>query len=99
MKDMDLYSRILGLAEPWFVEAVELDTVEGRVDIRAELSPGVRWACPIWGRDLTCRDHTEPRTWRHLDTCQFKLPAVQFSATTLVSHKCALLGLWTKLCI
>ncbi len=32
MKDTDLYSRILGLAEPWFVEAVELNTVEGRVD-------------------------------------------------------------------
>ncbi len=32
MKDTDLFSRIFGLAEPRFVEAVELDTVEGRVD-------------------------------------------------------------------
>ena len=40
MKDTDLYFRILGLTEPWFVEAVELDTAEGRVDIRVEHGPG-----------------------------------------------------------
>lgn len=45
MKDTVLYSRILGLAEPWFVEAVKLDTFEGRVDIRVERSHGVRYAC------------------------------------------------------
>ncbi|WCB48014.1 transposase family protein [Nitratidesulfovibrio vulgaris] len=42
------------------------------MDIRVEHSPRVRSACPICGRNLTCRDHAEPRTWRHLDTCQFK---------------------------
>jgi len=72
MKDTDLYFRILGLTEPWFVEAVELDTAEGRVDIRVEHGPGVRWFCPTCGRELACRDHAEPRVWRHLDTCQFK---------------------------
>ncbi|MBF0480620.1 MAG: transposase family protein [Desulfovibrionaceae bacterium] len=47
MKDADLYSRILDLAELWFVEAAELDTAEGRVDIRVEhgvLQVGVPWA-------------------------------------------------------
>ena len=58
MKDMDLYVRIPGLTEPWFVEAVELDTAEGRVDIRVVHRPGVRWACPTCGRDLACRDHS-----------------------------------------
>jgi hypothetical protein len=29
-------SRILGLSEPWLVEAIELNTGEGRVDIRVE---------------------------------------------------------------
>jgi len=72
MKDTDLYSRILGLAEPWFVEAVELDAVEGRIDIRVDHNSGVRWACPACGCELACRDHAELRTWRHLDTCQFK---------------------------
>ena len=29
MKDTDLYSRILGLIDPWFVADVELDTTGG----------------------------------------------------------------------
>ena len=72
MKDTELYSRILGLTEPWFVEAVELTTADGRVDIHVEHGTGVRWTCPTCGRELACRDHAEPRVWRHLDTCQFK---------------------------
>ena len=47
MKDTDLHSRIPGLAEPWFVEAVELNTGEGREDIRVEHGAGMPWACPI----------------------------------------------------
>jgi hypothetical protein len=61
MKNTDLYSRILNLAEPWFVEAVELNTVEARVDIRVEHGFGVRWSCPVCRRELACRDHAEPR--------------------------------------
>jgi len=70
MKDTDLYSRILGLSDPWFVADVELDTAGGRVDV--EHTPGIRWRCPTCGRELACRDPTEPRVWCHLDTCQFK---------------------------
>jgi len=72
MKDPDLYSHILGLTNPWFVDAVELNTAEGRVDIYVEHGPGVSWSCLDCGRELTCRDHDEPRVWRHMDTCQFK---------------------------
>jgi len=43
MKDTELYSRILGLTEPWFVEAVELTTADGRVDIHVEHGTDVRW--------------------------------------------------------
>ncbi len=32
MKDTDLYCRILGLSDPWFVADVELDTAGGRMD-------------------------------------------------------------------
>ena len=72
MKDTDLYSRILGLIDPWFVADVELDTTGGRVDVHVDHAAGVRWRCPTCGRELACRDHAEPRVWRHLDTCQFK---------------------------
>ena len=72
MKDTDLYSRILGLSAPWFVADVELDTTGGQVDVHVDHATGVRWRCPTCGRELACRDHAEPRIWRHLDTCQFK---------------------------
>jgi len=72
MKDTELYSQILGQTEPWFVETVELTTADARVDIHVEHGNGVRWTCPACGRELACRDHAEPRVWRHLDTCQFK---------------------------
>ena len=72
MKDTDLYSRILGLSAPWFVADVELDTTVGQVDDHVYHAAGVRWRGPTCGRELACRDHAEPRIWRHLDTCQFK---------------------------
>jgi transposase len=71
MRDTDLYGQILGLQAPWFVEHVDLDVAKGRVDIRVEHGPGVRWPCPQCQRDLACRDHADERVWRHLDTCQF----------------------------
>lgn len=72
MKDVELYARILGLSTPWSVQNVELKTSESRVDIWLEHEPRVTWVCPECGRELPCRDHAEERTWRHLDTCQFK---------------------------
>lgn len=41
MKDTDLYSQILGLTKPWFVDAAELNT-EGRVDIHRSARPSHR---------------------------------------------------------
>src|SRR5581483_8194961 len=71
MRDIDLYGQILGLQAPSFVEHVDLDVANVRVDIRLEHDPGVRWPCPQCRRELACRDHAEDRVWRHLDTCQF----------------------------
>jgi transposase len=71
MRDTDLYGQILGLQAPWFVEHVDLDASQGRVDIRLGHERAARFACPQCGRDLACRDHAEERVWRHLDTCQF----------------------------
>lgn len=72
MRDTDLYGQILGIKSPWFVDNVELKIGEGRVDIHLAHQPGVLWACPECGKELSCRDHAEERTWRHLDTCQLK---------------------------
>jgi len=65
MKDTDLFSRIFVLAEPWFVEAVELNTVEGRVDICVGHGSGVRWRALHAGGSLLA-GIIEPGVWRHL---------------------------------
>jgi transposase len=35
-------------------------------------APEVRWPCPECGPLLPAFDHAQERTWRHLDSCQFK---------------------------
>jgi len=72
MKDTDLYAQIFGLCAPWFVSKVSLEAKYGQVDVYIEHSTHTRWTCPVCGRELSCYDHAEERTWRHLDTCQFK---------------------------
>lgn len=70
MQDRQLYEQLLGLNEPWYVTGVRLDVkaqaVEVTVAVRDQL-----WGCP----QCACRMHVhqgESRTWRHLDSCQFK---------------------------
>ena len=72
MKDTELYQRVLGLVEPWFVDRVELKIKEHRVDIYLEHRPDVKWPCPECRQEMIGYDHSEERTWRHLDTCQFQ---------------------------
>jgi transposase len=63
---------MLGLEAPWTVESVELDMKEQRVDVRAGHQEGLHWPCPDCGALLSVYDHSEERTWRHLDSMQFK---------------------------
>lgn len=71
MRDRDLYAKILGLAEPWIVDDVELDVKANTVVVRLARKKGVMLACPDCGRSCPGYD-TQPRRWRHLDTCQFE---------------------------
>jgi len=72
MRDVELYQRILGLAEPWSVERVNLDVAQKRVDIWVKHPEGQKWSCPQCQQPLPCYDHAPERVWRHLDTCQFQ---------------------------
>jgi transposase len=72
MRDTDLYQRVLGLTEPWFVDRVELKVADKRVDVWVDHAAGQTWPCPQCQKLLPCRDHAEKRVWRHLDTCQFQ---------------------------
>ena len=71
MKDIDLYSQILGIQSPWQVHNVELDLPAEKVSVFVEQEPGSTLICPKCG--VTCPGYDKRRRqWRHLDTCQYK---------------------------
>lgn len=70
MRDVELYQHLLGLQVPWSVSRVDLDLKAQRVDVWAEHSHR-KFPCPECGGKLPVYDHSEERTWRHLDSCQF----------------------------
>jgi len=72
MQDTALYQYLLGLKMPWTVGRVNLDVKGQRVDVWAEHLEDMKWECPQCSRKLPLYDHAEERTWRHLDSCQFK---------------------------
>lgn len=71
MQDRDLYARILGLVDPWEVRDVKLDLKAGEVRVIVAAKLDATLACPECGK--TCPGYdARARSWRHLDTCQFK---------------------------
>lgn len=70
-----LYKALLGLPKPWEVEKVEVKVkalpLDGEVHVWVGLPEGTRWVCPECKAEAPIHDHQE-RSWRHLDTCQFK---------------------------
>lgn len=69
MRDKDLYSQILGIKTPWFVEDVSLDIGASTVEIFISLQGDAVLTCPHCG-DPSPRYDKRERRWRHLDTCQ-----------------------------
>jgi transposase len=66
------YAKLLGLSLPWMVESVKLDIKKGEVSIEVEYDVFTEVSCPECGVKCTLYDHAESRTWRHLDTMQFR---------------------------
>ena len=71
MRDIDLYTQILGIQSPWRVAGVEVDMPGGEVLIRVEREADAPLCCPTCGRQAPGYD-SRRRRWRHLDTCQYK---------------------------
>lgn len=70
MKDFELYQQILGLNEPWRVEAVSLNVPAKEVAVRVGYADTL-WGCPQCQERMHIHDYEE-RRWRHLDSCQFQ---------------------------
>lgn len=83
MLDTELYTHLLGISSPWFVSHVDLSIANQQVEVWAEHLDGDHFACPDCAKILPIYDHAPERTWRHLDSCQFKtylkarVPSVQ----------------------
>jgi len=71
MRDRELYAKILGLSEPWMVVDVALHVAAKSVTVQLGRDDSSSLACPECGRSCPGYD-TQPRRWRHLDTCQFQ---------------------------
>jgi transposase len=71
VRDCDLYAKILNLPEPWAVIDVELDLKANSVTVSIGRTEGAPLLCPECGQRCPGYD-TQPRRWRHLDTCQFQ---------------------------
>ena len=71
MRDKQLYAAILGVKEPWRVDDVILDRVGLEVRVLLSHTGRALAECPECGEKCPGYD-TRRRSWRHLDTCQFK---------------------------
>ena len=66
-----LFTTALGLARPWKVEKVELDTAKRRIDFEVSFETG-RAACPACAAAEQPIHDRVRRSWRHLDFFQFE---------------------------
>lgn len=67
----DLYATILGVRAPWQVTHVDVHAKQEEVTVTIALRSDARRVCPSCGNPCPGYD-TRRRSWRHLDTCQFK---------------------------
>lgn len=66
------YALLLGVGSPWEVKDVELNIQEKQVAIELGWQWGMAAQCPECGRECSIHDCAPERTWRHLDTMQFR---------------------------
>ena len=71
MRDKDLYATILGITAPWLVRDVDLRAEAQEVEVFIEYDATQELACPECGT-AAVRHDARRRTWRHLDTCQYR---------------------------
>jgi transposase len=71
MRDTDLYATILGVQHPWLVSSVDLRREDEEVYVLVRWSAEAPLSCPDCGK--TCPGYdSRKRSWRHLDTCQYR---------------------------
>ena len=69
--NITLFTKALGLQEPWKVDKVEFNKDEGRLDMNISRERGSKHPCPQCGKQCEVHD-TQKRTWRHLNFFQYR---------------------------
>ena len=97
LDETTLYERILGLENPWYVEAVELDEDKKTISVYVALDEAAELCCPKCGNACSRYD-TRQRKWRHLDTCQMKtLVIADVPRVQCKEHGCLTVGVpWAQ---
>jgi transposase len=67
VRDVDVFTKLVGLQRPWTVERVDLTPKENQIDVWIRHRRRARFGCPECGTPLPLYDHVASRTWRHLD--------------------------------
>ena len=72
MRDTQLYRDLLGVSPPWRVVSVDMDTEAKTITVTVDLKSGALLSCPECGHQRCPVKDRRQRTWRHLDTCQYR---------------------------
>lgn len=72
MKDTEIFAQILHIVTPWSVSSIAVDDSQCQVTITIEWPKGRRGICPACQSECPIHDHRDERTWRHLDTMEYK---------------------------
>ena len=67
MRDVDVFTQLLGLERPWVVDEVIFDAKDESIGVFLRHRSNARFRCPECCAVLPLYDHTPPRQWRHLD--------------------------------
>lgn len=72
MQDKKLYYQLWGFKKPWEITAISVDYQLLEIHITVSWPKKQKAPCTLCGIDASLYDHCPERTWRHLDTMQFK---------------------------
>jgi len=71
MTPEDFYKIILEIDENWTVTSIDLDDKQEEVNVLISYNkPKARY--PVTNEECSLYDHRDERSWRHLDTMQYK---------------------------
>ena len=72
MPDKELFFQLIGLEKPWEITDISVDYQLFEVHITVSFPKKEKAPCPLCETPASQYDHCPGRSWRHLDTMQFK---------------------------